>query len=166
VATAAEVVAGADLSAPGARRRLLGELLRRAGDAYVDALVSSREWHIWVGAWGLVASGADDDPELAALADAIAEGYGSANERFEELYQQLMDLLGYRLRPDRTLHQFAVAAGALASGLALRARYLDDPDTVCLRPAGAGGGTEEWSLYAAALSALVDAWADPTDDRR
>jgi hypothetical protein len=160
---AAEVVATADLSSAAGRRQLLGELLQRAGDAYVEALVASREWHIWIGAWGLVASGAEDDPEFAALADAIADGYASANERFEELYRDLMALVGYRLRPGRTLHQFAVAAGALASGLAMRARYLDDAETRSARPTEPSGEVETWSLLATALEALVDAWAEPVD---
>lgn len=123
VAAVGAVLAEADLSTQEGRESAMWRVCDEAGRAYVDALVASREWLIWLGVWAHAASGDDSSESVGPLVAAIHDGYQAANGVFVDLYRALLETFHLELRPGLTIEQFATAAGALANGLALRARF-------------------------------------------
>lgn len=90
-------------------------------------------------------------PELAA---ASAERHSESVSEFAELYQRVLDEMGYRMRTPYTVHDFAEAMTALTEGFAVRAAEgLDLP--VLTIAHGSEGPPGTWSLYGLAIRALV-----------
>lgn len=143
-----------DLSTHGGRWAAMRELCRVAGGANVRALQRSPNWPSWIGVWALATAGTPPDQQPAIDA-ALLEGYQSGTERFEQSYAAITAHLGFRLRERLTIRQFAISVGALAEGCALRNRVDASNMEGIVRRSGPGGGTQEWTLFAVGLEALV-----------
>lgn len=154
VKKAEQVLKKADLSSMAGRRATVSELCRVAGGAHADALSQSRTWHLFVGAWGNIASRPEDqwDPRVTEAAQAT---YGALTARLADIVSSFMEVLGMRLRPGLTMEQFALAVVSLSEGCALRER-IDPAATRKIRlPSGPGGKRQEWRLFAVGFEALV-----------
>ncbi len=154
VKKADQVLKKADLSSPEGRRTAVSELCRVAGGAHAEALSNSRTWHLFVGAWGNIASRPEDqwDPRVTEAAQAT---YSALTARLGEIISGFMEVLGLRLRAGMTMEQFSLSVVSLAEGCALRDR-LDPASTRKIRlPSGPGGRRQEWRLFSVGFEALV-----------
>lgn len=96
-------------------------------------------------------------PELAA---ASAQRHRESVAEFAELYQRVLDDMGYRMRTPYTVRDFAEAMTALTEGFAVRAAEGLDLPFVDIADTDEGpSGT--WSLYGLAMRALVTEFTVP-----
>ena len=147
-------LAEVDRSTPEARRAAMRELCRLGGAANLQAMRESTNWPLWISAWDLAVS-SEDLAARARVERALVAGYDAFNERIEEVYRVITELLGYRVRDSLTLRQFTLAVDALGQGCGLRDR-IDSrhPDNI-LRPTGPGGEEQPWTLFGIAFEGLV-----------
>ena len=154
VKKADQLLRKADLSSPEGRRAAVTELCRQAGAAHADALSQSRTWHLFIGAWGNMASRPESDWD-ERIAEAAQAAYADITRRDMEVLGGLAETVGMQLRPGFTLHQFVLAVVALSEGCALRDR-IDPASTRRVRlPTGPGGRRQDWRLFSVGLEALV-----------
>jgi hypothetical protein len=142
-----------DVSTPEARRAALRELCRIGGNANINALAESDNWSLWFSVWSQASVGEITD-QKKALQVALLRGYETVTDMYEETYQALLDLLGFRIRPGMTMRQFTVSVGALAEGCTLRNRVDGDMGGLFL-PTGPDGEDQEWTLFAVGAEALA-----------
>jgi hypothetical protein len=142
-----------DVSTPEARRSALRELCRIGGNANINALCESDNWSLWFSVWSQATAGEITD-QKKALQVALLRGYESLTEMYEETYQGLLDLLGFRVRSGMTMRQFTISVGALAEGCTLRNRVDGDMGGLFL-PTGPDGEDQEWTLFAVGAEALA-----------
>lgn len=90
-------------------------------------------------------------PELAA---ASAQRHVESVNEFAELYQRVLDEMGYRMRTPYTVHDFAEAMTALTEGFAVRAAEGLDLPLLTIAD-GDEGPPGTWSLYGLTIRALV-----------
>lgn len=151
---AEQVLRKADLSSPGGRRAAVSELCRQAGGAHADALTESRAWHLFIAAWGNIASRPESDWDQR-ISEAARATYAEITRRDAEVMAGLAETVGLQLRPGFTLQQFVLAVVAFSEGCALRDR-IDPASTRRVRlPSGPGGRRQDWRLFAVGLEALV-----------
>ena len=140
------VEAAGELLINGAPMR---QALSAAADAYLEHLVGSRSFFVFVHFWAV----ALDDPEVR---DAIKAGYERFHADFVLLYQALLDHYTLEIRPPFTIDDLAVAFSALAEGFALRRgtdRERTDRRLVI--------DEQEWGLFGATLDAVVAHFVRP-----
>jgi hypothetical protein len=142
-----------DVSTPEARWSALRELCRIGGNANINALGESNNWSLWFSVWSQATTGEITD-QKKALQVALLRGYESVTEMYDETYQALLDLLGFRVRPGMTMRQFTISVGALAEGCTLRNRVDGDMGGLFL-PTGPDGEDQEWTLFAVGAEALA-----------
>jgi len=107
---------------PGGRRTVALDLeaARQAVLRYFRAIVTSREWQIYI-ALVATARSARDDQARARIGAALGGSQAAFITRMAEFYQLMADGLGLRLRsPAYSYTHVAAAAAALVEGLALR----------------------------------------------
>lgn len=142
-----------DLSSPDGRRWSLGELARVGGEACIRARMDTRDWSLWVGVWVLAIT-TEPVGGRQRLRDALADGFESTTELWEQFFGGICAHLGIRVRAPLTLRQFTVAASAMVEGSALRQG--GDPDqALVVRPSARDGGPQEWTLFGVCLEALA-----------
>jgi hypothetical protein len=142
-----------DRTTPAGRLDGLSQVCRVGGAASLRALVDSRQWALWVGAWVLAVTGPASE-RAARVRRALQDGYESTTDRWMGLHGAMASALGLRVREHLTLRQFTVSVGALVEGCALREGA--EPGTAgILRPTGPAGALEEWTLFGVALEALA-----------
>lgn len=114
----------------------------------------STNWPSWIGMWRLVDSdeSLEDHKEVEA---ALISGYDAVNARLEGVYAAMIDFLGFRLREQLTLRQFAVAADSLGRGCGLRDRIDHSDMEGIVRATGPRGAAQPWTLFAIGFEALV-----------
>ena len=133
---------GLDANLPGRRRR---QCQRGAQSSY---------WPVSIAVWALAAF---DEPleHRKRIEMALVAGYDAFTDRIAGVYAALAALLGYRLREQFTLHQFAIAADALGQGCGLRDRVDQSKMEGIVRQSGPDGEAQEWTLFAVAFEGLV-----------
>jgi hypothetical protein len=155
----AEVLAGSDLSTAASRAATLSVLCRVVGEALGDALRRSASWSVWINLWSSAVSSDLPDRHQRVLA-RLMESYDTISQEGEEAFGGLMTILGYRLREPLTIQQFLNAAGALAEGCSLRDR-VDTRMLGIVRPTGAQGEDQTWTIYGIGLHALIQEFFEP-----
>jgi len=157
--TVAEVLAASDLSTATSRAAALSELCRVVGAALPDALRRSASWSVWINVWTMATSSDLPDRHQRVLS-ALMEGYDAINEEGEEAFGDLMTLFGYRIKEPLTVSQFLNAVGALSEGCSLRDR-VDTKMLGIVRPTGAHGEDQTWTIFGIGLHALVIEFFEP-----
>ncbi len=155
VATVAPVLADVDRSTADSRAAALRELCRLGAAANLAAMRESRNWPLWMSVWAL-AAGAEPLDDRKKIEAALQGGYDTFNQRIQDVYAAIIDFLGFRVRAPFALRQFTVAADSLGQGSGLRDRVDDSHNEAILRPTGAGGALQEWTLFGVAFEALVN----------
>lgn len=143
----------------------------------IRALVDRRApWRevVRVGAGTELDTFADDKSFVTAIALRACSPYDEDLERagrerletavasFAELYRTLLELYGRRMRPPFTLHQLTMAIAALSEGFVLQALSGADHPSVERDVADEGVG-RDWTLFACAVEAVVDAFTEPVE---
>jgi len=157
------VLSNVDFTTPESREKAMRELCRVGGAASLQTLRKSRNWPSWMSMWRLVDSG-ESLEDYKSIEAALVSGYDDLNERLEGVYAAMVSFLGFRLREQLTLRQFAIAADSLGRGCGLRDRM--DPSDMegIVRATGPGGEAQEWTLFAIAFEALVQAFFEIDPD--
>ena len=150
----APVLASLDTSSDESRRASLREMCRVASATHIDALRHSRDLFIWIGIWSMAAVGNTSEHQLR-LERAVLWSYEAVTEHMEKIYASMVDLVGFRLRPDLTMRQFANAAAALTEGCVMRERFDAPHMNDIKRATGPSGETQEWTLIGLAVNALA-----------
>ena len=148
------VLATVDRSTPETRYLALRELCRVGGAANVEAVRQSSYWPLSIAVWALTAFD-EEQAYRKRIEVALAAGYDAFTDRIADVYAAMAAFLGFRLREQFTLHQFAVAVDALGQGCGLRDRV--DPSKMegIVRATGPDGEMQEWTLFAVAFEGLV-----------
>ena len=148
------ILSAVDVSSPRARTESLRELCRIGGAANVDAVRQSSYWPLSIAVWALAAF---DEPteRRRRIEQALVSGYDAFTDRIAGVYAGMAALLGFRLREQFTLHQFAMAADALGQGCGLRDRVDRSKMEGITRATGPDGAPQEWALFAVAFEGLV-----------
>jgi hypothetical protein len=161
------VLSTVDLSSPETRHRALRELCRVGAAANVLAVRQSSYWPLSIAVWALAAF---DEPlgHRQRIEMALVAGYDAFTDEIAEVYAAIAAMLGFRLREQFTVNQFAVAADALGQGCGLRDRVDQSKMEGILRSTGPGGELQEWTLFGIAFEGLVRQffeidpnWEDP-----
>ena len=148
------VLARVDLTTPETRERALRELCRVGGAANLHAMRQSSYWPLSIAVWALAAF--DEQPgHRQRIEAALVDGYDAFTDRIAEVYAAMAELLGFRLREQFTLHQFAIAADALGQGCGLRDRVDQSKMDGIVRATGPSDEMQEWTLFAVAFEGLV-----------
>jgi hypothetical protein len=154
-----EVVDSFDLSTVESRLSAMRELCRVGGAASSETLQTSRNWPLWISVVALATTGSPPEHQ-SRVRDSLMEGYASVTKFWEENYGGFMDLLGLRFRAPWTMRQYTVAITALSEGYALR-QHIEGRLESFTRPTGPDGALQEWTLFAAAMEALVLQFMEP-----
>jgi hypothetical protein len=153
-----------DVSTPERRARSLREVCRVGGATNSLRLLESPNWSMWMAVWALATAdnirGKQQARYQQRIRAALLEGYEGFTTLWEEAYLGLAELVGMRVRAPLTARQLSVAVGALAEGCSLR-RRVDPSLEGILRPTGANGEDEEWTLFAIGLEALLLLFFEP-----
>src|ERR1700676_3827839 len=154
----AELVDSLDLSTVESRMSAMRELCRVGGAASSESLQTSRNWPLWI---SVVALATGSPPEHnSRVRDSLMEGYASITKFWEENYGGFMELLGLRFRAPWTMRQYTISITALSEGYALR-QHVEGRMDPFTRPTGPNGALQEWTLFAAAMEALVLQFMEP-----
>lgn len=154
VGAVAPILVTVDLTTHETRERALRELCRVGGAANVRAVRESSYWPLSIAVWALAAF--DEPPgHRKKIEEALVSGYDAFTDRIAEVYAAMAELLGFRLREQFTLHQFAVAADALGQGCGLRDRVDQSKMEGIVRATGPNDEMQEWTLFAVAFEGLV-----------
>jgi hypothetical protein len=154
VKTVGPVLSTVDLTTPESREEAMRELCRVGGAANVRAVRQSTYWPLSIAVWALAAF--EEPPgHRQRIEAALVAGYDAFTDRIAEVYAAMAAFLGFRLREQFTLHQFAIAADALGQGCGLRDRVDDSKMKGIVRATGPGGEKQEWTLFAVAFEGLV-----------
>jgi AcrR family transcriptional regulator len=151
------------LSTAQARERLTAELIRQLAALDFDALLASPAWRTYIALHATCASIAD--PGLkerlrAALADTERAHVG----RIADAWQQLAELLGYRLRGGLSTAGFTALARLLNSTMrgilmtALSTPEIAEPYQAAPFPPGENA---DWTPAAIALGAIATTFLEP-----
>ena len=166
----APILTGVDTSSEDSRRSALRELCRVGSAVQMETLRRSQDFSRWIAVWALTVIGPASENRLR-IQSALEQSYQSVTEHLDEIYQLILDLLGYRLRYGLTVRQFTIAAEALTEGLLLRERMNAEHFDGIVRPSGADQENQEWTLLGLAVDALSEAffeldadWAPSTTD--
>jgi hypothetical protein len=150
----APLVRELDLSTPAKRLVAAQELCRVGSEAAALALSQSPGWALWIGVWALATAG-EATEQKDRIRAALRSSYEAGNAFYEESYQALTDIVGFRLRDGLSLRQFVVAAGAMAEGCTLRNRLDTDLAGFTL-PTGPDGEEQAWTLLGLGVHALLE----------
>jgi len=148
------ILADADLTSVDSRRDVMRELCRVGGAANLQAMRQSDNWPLWIGVWGL-ARNAEPAAHRDKIRAALKAGYDAFNDRIEDAYRAITEVLGFRLREGFALRQFTIAVDCLGQGCGLRDQVDNTHMEVIIRATGPGGEPQEWTLFAIGFESLV-----------
>jgi hypothetical protein len=148
------VLSHVDVSSVESRKAAMREICRVGGHASLQTLRHSTNWPSWISLWRLIDSG-ETLGNVERIEAALVSGYDSLNTQLEDLYAAMLSFLGFRLREQFTLRQFAIAADSLGRGCGLRDRVERSDMEGIVRATGPGGAPQEWTLFAIAFESLV-----------
>lgn len=140
------------------RTHAVRSLIRVGAAASYEAVSGSTERSILTAAYGSLRSTGAADWRLTALRIGESQLAGL----FGQLYTTLSALVGYELRPEFTMEQFATAAAGCVEGIAMRHGVSDVLEGMT-RPTGPGGADETWSLYGVAFEGMFAVFFRPVD---
>jgi hypothetical protein len=163
LAAVAPILSSVDRSSAASRRSCLRELCRVGSAVQMEALRRSQEFSRWIAVWALTGLGPPSE-NRRRIESALEESYELVTEHLDEIYQLVLDLLGYRLRDGLTVRQFTIAAEALTEGLLLRERTNAHHFDGITRPTGPSGEMQEWTLLGVAVDALSEAFFELDPD--
>jgi hypothetical protein len=155
----ADVVDSFDLSTVESRLSATRELCRVGGAASSESLQTSRNWPLWISVVALATTGTPPDHK-GRVRESLMDGYAFITKFWEENYGGFMELLGLRFRAPWTMRQYTIAVTALSEGYALR-QHVEGRMESFTRPTGPNGALQEWTLFAAAMEALVLQFMEP-----
>ena len=124
------------------------------GAANLQAMRQSDNWPLWIGVWGL-ARNAEPAAHREKIRAALKAGYDAFNDRIEDAYRAIVEILGFRLREGFALRQFTIAVDCLGQGCGLRDQVDSAHMEVIIRATGPGGAPQEWTLFAIGFESLV-----------
>lgn len=159
----APVLAALDTSTEASRQSSLREMCRLASAVHIEALRHSRDLFIWIGVWSMAAVG-DDSEHQQRLERAVLWSYEATTEHMERIYASMLDLVGYRLRPDLTMRQFTNAAAAITEGCVIRERFEAPHMSGIKRATGQDGEEQEWTLIGLGVNALAQEFFELDSD--
>ena len=133
------------------RRGLVSELVRTVGAFNHEALNSSEEWRLYNALRCAAITRPDVDAEMMKLLKA---GEDLLISEYAALYEEIASTLGWTLRENFTIEQFAATAYALNEGLSSRLSS-NYRDTGIVR-SDPSGEAQEWVLFCVGLEALVN----------
>ncbi len=147
-----------------ARHAMLIDLTRAAGQ--MNGLLldpgQGRNWLMWVAIWAT----AMNDPDVGELLlPELRSGEKQSTESFAQLYQIMLDRLGFRLKPPYTMTQFVTIIASMSDGIVLRSEII--PEEVASAPSPHVGS---WNLLGTGMVAIArefiedDRSADPASD--
>jgi AcrR family transcriptional regulator len=147
------------------RRDLVVEGLRRTAGADFDRIAASPQWRTYL-ALHATCRGLAEGELRSQVLTALAETEARFTAHRAGVYARLAALLGYRLVPPLSQPQgflvMADAAGALMTGLVVRAGSLEDTATRTMRLAAHGSSEEaDWTWPAFHLAGLILAHLQP-----
>ncbi len=118
------------------------EIIKAAGQAYFDMLVSSPEFYLMLRLWSI----REPQPELAA---AMKDSYRNVQQGLNEIFEMSLVAFDHELKPGYTIDDMSVAATAISEGFALRHHF--DPEQ-----------TRNGERYCEALLGLFVYYTQPT----
>ncbi|MFV0306664.1 MAG: hypothetical protein ACK5OX_02845 [Desertimonas sp.] len=140
------------------RREAFRTIVKTGARENFRQLVDRPEWRVHLATLAAVRSQRGGlDPAHGAVSDAIRRGSERAAKTYAPLYVDVTERFGMRLRAGYEIDHFAIAAGALAEGLVLRAltsRFIDDIE-------GPYADDGSWHLFAVGLLGLVREFFEP-----
>ncbi len=149
----------ADFSTPDSRRASLAELIRISTAAFVEAAEGSAV-SIQFALGTYLAAGRAAVPDQR-LIDAFRRTNDELTERYAEIYQAGLDLVGWRVKPGLSMRDAATAFSAYAEGIVMR--QLVDRDHFApikvIRPAD--GALVDWTLLGIGINSMVEFFAEP-----
>jgi hypothetical protein len=151
-----------DLSTVESRARALRDVCRLGGAASSAAIAGSTNWSLWISVVAMATATTLPD-QRRRIQPALLESYESVTKFWEGTYTGLMEILGLRIRQPWTMRQFTIAVTAYSEGCSLRQR-IDGHIEGIIRPTGANGEDQEWTLFAVGLEALVHQFFEPHSD--
>lgn len=154
-----EVLEAVDLSSPTGRLQGMSELCRLVSEASRLVIIESSSWQLWISVVA-IATGSSNAEQQQRMCTALAEGYRSTTEFWENIYQGLLAILGLRPRAPLTISQFTTIVMALSEGSTLRQRVDGESESVEL-PSLSSDGVREWSLYGIAIEAVAVRFFEP-----
>jgi hypothetical protein len=141
---------------PEDRQFALRSVLRIVANHSYEMLVESRRWRIYRALRANVIAKAV--PQLRAI-NAVRRGEEAQLDAYVDLYTEIADTFGFRIREPFTIREFAAASFALNEGIAARVTN-DFRDREIVRPTGRNGEPESWTLFAIGLEALSQQFFD------
>ncbi|MBT8213499.1 MAG: hypothetical protein KJN71_10175 [Acidimicrobiia bacterium] len=148
VAAVSDLLHGAD---PDQSRWALNQIIRTVANQRFDALREDQEWRVFnsLRADRLAKDGPESDLELT-----VRRSEQSILEDLAEVFTEVAEATGVRLRAPFTMKQFCESIVALNEGLSSRLSSVEEPDTA-VRPTGRHGEMQDWSLLAVGVEALA-----------
>jgi len=154
-----EVLLRLDTSTLALRRASLAELIRVTCAQYLDsASGSAAAIQTALITYIAAATGTGQNTELVESFRATNE---RLTDRYIELYDAGMQVVGWRVRDGYTIRRVAATFSAIAEGMLLR--HIVEPDALApiMRPCPLVGADVEWSMLAVSMDALVDYFGEP-----
>jgi hypothetical protein len=149
----------AALSNPESRARLVQQVCRIGGQANAVTTAESPNYPLWMHVVATAITTSDRQQRERILL-VLREGYTSFTKLWEESFAALAALLGLRIRSESEMSQFVMVVAALDQGFALRHRINGKIEYIT-RPTGPNGESEDWTLFALGLEALVHQFFEP-----
>ena len=149
----------ADFSTPDSRRASLAELIPISTAAFVEAAQRSAV-SIQFALGTYLAAGRAAVPD-ERLIDAFRRTSNKLTERYAEIYQAGLSLVGWRVKRGLSLRDAAVAFSAYAEGIVMR-QLVDHDDFAPIKQIQPADGTVvDWTLLGIGINSMVEFFAEP-----
>ena len=132
-------------------------IIRVGTDASYKQVVNSSARVILSAAYGTFRAAGSGDWHEELIASEMM-----ITDLFNDMYEALSAIAGYRLRAGMSIDVFSTAAAALVEGISMRHGISKHLGPI-KRPTGLNGELEDWSLYAMSFEALYLMWFEPID---
>jgi BetI-type transcriptional repressor, C-terminal len=131
-----------------------GDTIRRVANAYIDDLVSQKEFYLYLHFW---AAASTDE----SLRPALAAGYERFHAGFRTILAAALEQYGMEAKPPFTIDHITAACTAVVEGIALR--HLVDADLVGkqLQWRDDAGAQQKRQLVAVATESIVNGMVRP-----
>lgn len=154
------------LPTPDGRRRLLVEMCRLGALRNFQTIHESNDWHTYIALHATLLSLPDNDFQEEMRA-GLQRSEITFVRHMSEFYEQMSQLLGYRIRPaipGAGFDTVATLGAAVVEGLAIAVTARDvDSERFTADPFGTGE-VADWSLAALGFTSIVLAMVEPVDN--
>lgn len=141
------------------RRWAFSQVTRQVVNQSFEQLTSSQGWRVYN---ALRAAMLGKSPRLPFAIDAIERGERQLVDSLAEVATTVADTHGFRLRSPYTMEDFVEAVLMMTEGSGTRLHSSEMSQTI-LRPTGADGEMQEWTLLAVGVEALIHAFFEVAD---